>query len=236
MALVDDDKHVFREEIEQAVGTLARLAAVEIARIVLDARAVAKLLYHLHVVLHALLYALRPQRVAHLLIVCDALAEVVLNLAYCDVGLLFRGDEDVGRKNLILGEAVKTLQRDSVKLFDALYRVAPHRDAQDALAVCHRDVYGVAFHAETAAFERHVVASVEGFDKTAQQLVAVDVCVAAQRDDRTFHRRRAAHAVDARHGSHHDDVAAPGEQRRHGGETQAVDVFVDGKVLLDICV
>ena len=214
VALVDDDEDVLGEEVEEAVGTLARLAPVEIAGVVLDARAVAKFLYHLHVVLHTFLDALRPQRVALLLVVCDALAQVVLYLAQGDVGLLFRRDEDVGGKDLILVEGGKAAERDGVKLLDTLYRVAPHRDAQDALAVCHGDIDGVALHTEGAALESHVVAGVEGIDKAPQQYVAVDVAVAAQGDDRTFHRRRTAHAVDARHGSHHDDVAPAGEERR----------------------
>ena len=37
MALVDDQQVVFREEVEQAIGLLSGLSAVEVARIVLDA-------------------------------------------------------------------------------------------------------------------------------------------------------------------------------------------------------
>ncbi len=42
-----------------------------------------------------------------------------------------------------------------------------------------------------------------------------------------------AHAVDARHRRHHDDVT-PGEQRRRGRVAQPVDLVVDRGVLLDV--
>ena len=58
MALVDNHEIVFREEIQQAVGSLSGLAAVEVAAVVLDARAVAHLFEHLHVVGDALVEAL----------------------------------------------------------------------------------------------------------------------------------------------------------------------------------
>ena len=58
MALVDDGEEVLGEVVEQAEGARARLAAVKVAAVVLDARAVPHLLYHLHVVGDALVQAL----------------------------------------------------------------------------------------------------------------------------------------------------------------------------------
>ena len=54
VALVDEEQEVLGEVVEQAVGRLAGLAAVEVARVVLDALAVARLLDHLQVVEGAL--------------------------------------------------------------------------------------------------------------------------------------------------------------------------------------
>ena len=53
VALVDHDQEVLREVVEQGVGPLAGRAAVEVGRVVLDARAHAGLLEHLEVVLGA---------------------------------------------------------------------------------------------------------------------------------------------------------------------------------------
>ena len=97
MALVDKHKVVFREEVEQAVGAFARVAPVEIARVVLYARAMAELLYHLHVVFHPLLDALGLDGVAQLGEIGHLLCKVVLYVAYGDVGLLLGGHEQVGR-------------------------------------------------------------------------------------------------------------------------------------------
>ena len=83
MALVDEHKEVFWEEVEQTVRTLTGFAPIEITRVVLDAGAMSKLLYHLHVVLNALLDALRPNMVANRLEEVDLLNQIVLNKAYC---------------------------------------------------------------------------------------------------------------------------------------------------------
>ena len=64
MALVNHHQIVVGEEVEQAVRTLASLTAVEIAGIVLDARTMAQLLNHLHIILHAFLDALSLDGVA----------------------------------------------------------------------------------------------------------------------------------------------------------------------------
>ena len=72
------------------------MATVEIARVVLNARAVTQFLDHLHVILHTLLDALGLDGVAHLLEESYLLDQVVLNLANGDVGLLLGSHEEVG--------------------------------------------------------------------------------------------------------------------------------------------
>ena len=67
MRLVDDAQHVFGEVVDERVGGLAGGAAVEVARVVLDARAEAHGLEGLQVVVGALLQALGLQELAGLL-------------------------------------------------------------------------------------------------------------------------------------------------------------------------
>ena len=57
MALVDDHQEILRKEVEQAVGTRARSAAIEISGVILNAAAVAQLLDHLHVIRHPFVQA-----------------------------------------------------------------------------------------------------------------------------------------------------------------------------------
>ena len=62
--LVDDDERVLRQVVDQGGRLLARLAPGEVARVVLDAVAVADLAQHLHVEERALLEPLRLQQPA----------------------------------------------------------------------------------------------------------------------------------------------------------------------------
>jgi hypothetical protein len=62
--LVDDEQEVVGEEVEQRVRRLARLASVDVTRVVLDARAEAELLQHLEVERRAHAQALRLEQLA----------------------------------------------------------------------------------------------------------------------------------------------------------------------------
>ena len=196
VALVDKEQEVVGEEVQQAVGALAGLAAVEIARVVLDARTVAQLLDHLHVVLHALLDALRLDLVAHLLEEGHLLHQIVLDVVDGAVGLLLSGHKEVGGVDLIVGIAPHAIHRHGVELLDGIDLVVPEGDAQDDVVVGHKDVDGVALDAEVAALQREVVAHIERLHQFSQQSVAVDVLALANLDDILREGVGAAHAID----------------------------------------
>ena len=161
MTLVDDHQVVFREEIQQAVGPFARLAPIEIAAVVLDARAMPQLLDHLHIILHALLDALRLDAVAQLLEIGHLLHQVVLDLTDGDVGLLLRGHKEVGGIELVFFEACQTVEGHRIHLLEGVDLIIPEGHAQHHLTIRHRDVHGVALHTEVATLQIHVVAHVE---------------------------------------------------------------------------
>src|SRR5207247_8436432 len=79
VALVDDHQRVVRQIIDQGGWRLARLAPREVARVVLDALAEAKLRQHLEVEARALLDALRLDQAARLLEELDAAAQLRLD-------------------------------------------------------------------------------------------------------------------------------------------------------------
>ena len=88
VALVDYREEVLREVVEQAERTVALAAAVEIARVVLDAGAVSEFFYHLHVVVHPFLDSLRLEQPCFLAEMLDLTSEVELNLGYgCGLAL-----------------------------------------------------------------------------------------------------------------------------------------------------
>ena len=197
MALVHHQQEVFREEIQQAVWPFARLSAVEISRIVLDARTVTQLLDHLHVVFHTLLDALRLDSVAYTLEELLLLHQVVLNHADGAFLLFLRGYEEVGRINLVGFERSQTVIGHRIHLLDAVYLVVPPADSQYVVAVSHEDVHGFSLHTEVAALQFDVVSYVECIHQLAQEFVAVQRLSLLDFDDVFLHRHRSAHTVDA---------------------------------------
>ena len=95
VALVDDEQPVGREVVEQRPGSRARLAAREVARVVLDARAEPELSHHLEVERRALAEPLGFEHHAPLLELADALLHLGLDVD--DRGAQLLGRRDVVR-------------------------------------------------------------------------------------------------------------------------------------------
>ena len=174
VALVDDAEHVLGEVVDERVGRLARGAAVEVARVVLDAVAVAHVLEHLEVVGRALREALGLEQLVGR-----------LELGHAGLELLRDGLERVGHLgplgHVVGGgpdgdgvELAHELARHGVDLGDELDLVAEEGDAQGVLGVGREDVDGVAAHAEGAAREVVVVAVVLDVDELADEVVALE--------------------------------------------------------------
>ena len=80
MAFIDDQQRVVRQIVEQTRRRLPRLPARQIARIVLDAGAVADLLHHFHVEHGALLEPLRLQQLAGVTQVRESHTQILADL------------------------------------------------------------------------------------------------------------------------------------------------------------
>ena len=109
MTFVDNYQIIFWEKVEQTIRTLTRLAAIEIAGVVLDARTVAQLFHHLHVILHPFLNTLGLNAVAKLVKEINLLNQIVLNTAYGMLRLVFRGDEKVGGIYLVIVKTINAM-------------------------------------------------------------------------------------------------------------------------------
>ena len=231
--LVDEAEEVVGEVVEQAVGRGARLLAEQDARVVLDAAAVAHLAQHLHVVLRALPQAVRLEDLAVLLEPGAALLHLAADL---DEGALdgrVVGDEVRGRVDGDVLRLLDDLAAHRVEADELLDLVAPELHADGGVLGGGPDLDGVAAHAELAARGLEVVARVLDVDELAQHLVALDGLADLQEDHLLEVVLGRAQAVDAAHAGDDDDVAAQ-EQRRGGRVAQAVDLVVDGRVLLDV--
>ncbi len=142
MGLVEEAHEVLREVVDQAVRPIARAAAIEDPRVVLDPRAEAHLAQHLHVVLRALAQAVALQQLAFGLQLRAALVQLGADVRD---GLLDRALPDVvvGRRpdRHVLEVVLDQLAAERVEVLQALDLVAEQRRAVGSLGVRREDLH-----------------------------------------------------------------------------------------------
>ena len=110
--------------------------------------------------------------------------------------------------------------------------IAEELNADGQLFVHGDDLDGVAPYSEGPAGESDVVARVLHGHETAQEFITVDPLAHGQRRHAVDVLLGRTQAVDARDRGDDDDITA-GQQGVGGGVAQALDLIVDGRVLLD---
>ena len=195
--LVDDEQPVRREVVEQRPRPRAGLAPRQVARVVLDAGAVAELAHHLEVERRPLAEPRGLERPALGFELADPLLHLGLDV---DDGFL----ELVGRRHVVGGRVDvgllalgEELAGQRVELGDALDLVAEELDADERLLGGRLELEGVAADAEPGARERLVVALVLEVDEVAQDGVAPVLAAGPQLEDGRAVVDRRAEAVDA---------------------------------------
>ena len=233
VALVDKEQKVLRKIVQQRHRRAAGGAAADDARIVLDAGAVAELLHHLNVIVRALADALRLEELTLLLERFHARVALGADLADGALHLFVRCD--IVRRGIDRHVAERADGRagDDVDVRDAVDLVAEKLHAHGMIrGVGRKNVDRVAADAEHIARKGNVVALVADVDELAHKLLRVALLAGAQGDDHVGVVDRVAEAIDARHGRD-DDHVPPLEQARRGRVAQALDLIIDGGVLLD---
>ncbi len=233
MGLVDEDEGVLGQEVKQGVGSLARLSAGEVAGVVLDAGAGARLAEHLEVEVGPLAEPLRLQQAVVLREPLDPLLQLDLDVGERQLEL--RGGRHVvgRRKHLQVLPRAQDLARGPVHLQDPLDLVAEELDPEDPLLVGRHQVDDVAPDPEAKPRQVVVVALVLELGELAeehlppQRRAALDL----QRLPHVILRR--ADSVDAADAGDDDHVAA-GQQGLGGRVTKPVDLLVPGGILLDV--
>ena len=233
MRLVDHEEEVLREVVDERVGRGAGGSPVDVARVVLDARARADLAHHLDVVRRAHLQALRLEELVLALEVGQSLLELRLDTGDRALHALGAGHVVRRREHVHLPLRPHHVTGQRVQGRDRLDLVAEELDADRELLVDRDDLDRVPAHPERPPRERHVVARVLHGDEPAQQLVAVDLVADRERHHAVDVLLRGAQAVDAGHRRDDDDVA-PREQRARRRVPQPLDLLVDRGVLLDV--
>ena len=231
--LVDHHEVVVGEVVEERVGHLARAAAVEAARVVLDPRAHPDLAHHLEVVGGAHPQALRLEQLAVLLEPRQPLGELDLDPLDRGAHVVVVGDVVRRGEQHEPVELLDDLAGERVDRRDALDLVAEELDADGPLLVGGEHLDGVAPHAELVAGERVVVALVLEVDEPGEDRALVALLPLVEDQGVRFVRARRAEPVDRRHRRDDDDVAAR-HQRAGGRVPEPVDLVVDRRVLLDV--
>ena len=160
VGLVDHDEVVLGEVVEQRVGTLAGLAAVEVRAVVLDASTEPGLLEHLEVVFGARAQTLRLEQFALGLELRQLRLEFVLD---APTGALQRRRTGGVVRRREEGELLHLAARllgHRIEERDLLDHVLEERDANRLVAVGRLDLERVALHPEGAAIEHQLVAGV----------------------------------------------------------------------------
>ncbi|MBG9885172.1 hypothetical protein ABE10_00935, partial [Bacillus toyonensis] len=232
MGLIDDEQEVVGEEVEQRVGRLAGLAAVEMSGVVLDPRAEAELLQHLEVERRAHAQTLRLEQLPLTFQLGQAFGELGLDrpdgaLDHVRARDVVRGGEDrhgVESGDHLAGEGVQRVER--------LDLIPEELDPDRVLLIDRDDLDRVAPDPEVATREVHVVAVVLHRDELPDEGVAVIPLADLQRHHRAKVLLRGSEAVDAGHRRDHDDIS-PAEQRVRRRVAQALHLGVDRGVLLD---
>ncbi len=233
MALVDDQQRIARQIVEQARRRLAGLAAGQIARIVLDAGAVAHLVHHLHVEHRALFEALRFHQLVGRPQLRQPLAQLGANLIDgTDQPLLGR---DVVRAGV--DREARHLAHDRpgqrVEYSERVDRLVEQLHAHRlALGFGREDVDHIAAHAIGALRQVQLVARVLHVREAAQQPALVHAVATHQVQHHGEIGRRIAEAIDRRHGGHDDRIRSL-EQRLGRRQAHLFDVLIDRRVLLD---
>ncbi len=231
---IDEHQGVVGEIFEQGGRRLARLAAGEIARIVLDAGAGAGGFHHFEIKQGALFEALRFKEAAGAIellqarqqLGADQLDRLVHGGAGRDVvGIGEDADE---------GEIGGFFAGERVELGDGFDLVAQQGDAPGGgFIVGGEDFDGIAAHPEGAAHKAGIAALVLQRHELGQQLALVDLVALLHVDGHggvIFHR---ADTVNARHRGDDDHVVAL-EDGARGRVAHAVDLLVDGGFFFDI--
>ncbi len=231
--LVEDDQVVVGEVVEQRVRHLPRRASVEVARVVLDARAHPDLAQHLEVVRGAHPEALRLEQLLLALELGEAVPELVLDAGD---GLLQAGARrDVVRR----GEQDEPLELTDdltghrVDLDDAFDLVAEQLEPHRVLLVRGVHLDRVAAHPELVAREREVVALVLQLDEAGEDRALLALLPLVDDEALPLVLVGSTEPID-RGDRGDDDHVAAAHDRRGGGVSEPVDLVVDRRVLLDV--
>ena len=216
MAFVDNRQKIVREIIEQAERPCAGIATVEIARVVFDTGTVSHFADHLHVVGYPFIEPFGFQVLADRFEKLHLFAQVDFDFADSPVYPLFRGDEDIGRENIVRVECRNAVSRSRIDSLDTFDLFPPEDDADDFLVVCQINIYRIAFYPEISPVQFYFVPAVKSIYQPSQKCVSPDIAAYRHFDHIAVEIFGVADTVEARHRRYDNNIFTP-RQERGGG-------------------
>ncbi len=236
VALVEEHQVVFREVVQEGVRGIARLAPVQVARVVFDPRAVAHLLEHLEVKVGPLFQPLSFQQLSLGVKLGKALGQLLADGLDGPAERVLGGDVMAAGEDGDLAELPQDPSAEGVDLGDGVDQVAEEIDPDGlVLLVSREDLQHIPADAKSSPVEIVVVPLVLDLHQAGQEVVAGDFLLVFHEDDHPLVGFGRAQAVDAGDRSHHDHVRT-GQGGTGGRMAHLVDQVVDGRVLLDVSV
>ena len=233
MALIDNAKHVLGKVIDKRKRRLSGAAPIEVTRIVLDTRAKTHRLEQLKVVIGSLLQALRLEQLVLGLELGHALLALLLDGLESRRHLGFLGHVVRGgphRDGVVLTQQFAC---DLIDLGNELHLVTKELKAQGVLRIRRIDINHIATHAKRTACKVIVIAIVLDINQRVDKIIALKGHLLVHIGSQARVILRAADTVDARNTRNHNHIAAR-KKRCRRLMAQHLDLFVNGRVLLDI--
>ena len=222
MTLIHHKKTVRREIIQQTIRRTARRTTVKIPAVILHTAAIPQLLNHLQVITHPLLNALGIQMLPALLKIHHPPGKVQANLLHSRSNTLRRSGEDSRRIDIDGSDFVRS---DG----DTVHFGAEELNAHDLVGIRKGDIHGVSPDAEAAARQFRIVADILRLHEPLEECVHPQVV--APRDGETVAGEvlRVSQTIQAT-----NHISSAAQQSRDCMEAQAVNLLIDGDILLDI--
>ena len=227
VAFIDDQQGIVWQIFKQRGRRLARIAAGEIARIILDAFAGTGGLHHLHIEDSALFQALGFQQAA------GGMQLLQPGLQFGLDALHRLAERGPWRDIVAIGVDVDFFQLagdlagQRVKLANAVHLIAEEADPPGAvLQLRGPEIDILTPHTKAATGKGHVVAAILLLDQALDQQITVDPPAPLQLHHHLRIGFDRADTIDAADTGHDDRVIAL-QQRLGGGVPHAVDLFVD---------
>ena len=234
MTLVNYQQKIIRKIIEQTERTASGRTSVEIAGIILNARAITQFLNHFQIIRNPLvkpfcfvIFTLCPE-------ITNLHFQIALNQLNSIHNTRFGGYENACRINLV------TFKTFNYMIINAFYGlnffnfVTPKNNSQYKVGISQKNIYRIAFYPEISTVQFYFIAGVEAVNELTQENISHQFLTAANFNHIFGEVIGITDAIQARNRRNHQHITPARQQRRGGSQTEFFQFLIDGKIFFDV--